>query len=179
MPNYYNPGLFYPATYTNPYTNPYINGNAMMQQPLMSGTSSTMQYMINVDGEGSARAWQPAQPLGPNTIIPLWDLDGIHLYFKSTDAYGRMNPIRKARVVFEDDQQTLPQGQSGSTNPQLQSPPENQSQPTPTIDMSQYVTKEDFESLRQDIHSMRNMLSQKNRNERNNVEQNNLNRGDK
>ena len=167
MPNYYNPGLFYPATYQNPY---------YTQQPMMSGAANTMQYMINVDGEGSARAWQPSQPVGPNTIIPLWDLDGVHLYFKSTDAYGHMNPIRKARVVFEDEpqqqqsQQVLPQGQSGAAAPQ----PVQQVQEMP--DMSNYVTKDDLEDLRKDILGLRSMIGQRNNQNRNNS--NDQKRGD-
>lgn len=168
MPNYYNPGLFYPATYQSPY---------MQQPPMMSGASNTMQYMINVDGEGSARAWQPPQQIGPNTIIPLWDLDGIHLYFKSTDAYGRMNPIRKARVVFDDEpqqsqqsQQVLPQGQSGAAAPQ----PVQQVQEIP--DMSQYVTKKDLDSIHQEILGLRSMFGQRNNQNRNNS--NDQKRGD-
>lgn len=156
MPNYYNPNLFYPATYVNPYSQ-------MMQQPTMAAAPmSTSQYMINVDGEGSARAWQPQTPIGPNTIIPLWDLDGQHLYFKSTDAYGRMNPIRKARVVFEDEARNIGSGQNDAgTGSQSQ----QASQTAP--DMSQYVTRQDFDGLRQDIQNLRNMLGQKNQNGRN------------
>lgn len=61
------------------------------------------QYMINVDGENSAKAWQPSVIPQPNTIIPLFDSDGQHVYFKTYDAYGRMNPIRKGRIVFDDE----------------------------------------------------------------------------
>lgn len=150
MPNYYNPNLFYPATYVSPY------GGSMapqMQLPMMNNSGAVQQYMISVDGEGSARAWQPMQPMGPNTIVPLWDLDGQHLYFKSTDAYGRMNPIRKARVVFEDEPQ-LPQGQSGAANQQAPQMP----------DMSQFVTKADLDEMKNEL--IRSM-GQKNQNGRN------------
>lgn len=173
MPNYYNPGLFYPATYVNPYN---------IQQPMVSGATNTMQYMINVDGEGSARAWQPPQPVGPNTIIPLWDLDGVHLYFKSTDAYGRMNPIRKARVVFDDEiketKQALPQGKSETAanyQSQSKSQQEEEISTYSEPDMSQYVTKQDLEGIRQDILGLRSMIAQKNQNRNNRYDQN---RGD-
>lgn len=128
MPNYYSP-----MYYQNP----------MIQQP-QYGYSGIMQnqpqYMINVDGEIAARAWQPQNnmPLLPNTVIPLWDFDGVHVYFKSTDAYGRMNPIRKGKVIFEDEPV---QNLSGSE--------------TPTVtNMDQFVTKDDLNELRQEIRSM-------------------------
>ena len=166
MPNYYNPANFYPATYQTPYTG---NSYGMMQQPMMSGgQSSTNQYMINVDGEGSARAWQPTMPVGPNTIIPLWDLDGQHVYFKSTDAYGRMNPIRKGRVVF-DDEQMLPQGQNGVANTGV-----GQSQEAaPAVDMGQFLTKQDFDQFKSEIRMMLNSRNQNGRqNEQNNRSEN-------
>ena len=173
MPNYYNPNNFFPATYMNAYSGMYPQTvQPQMMQPGMSGgQSSTGQYMISVDGEGSARAWQPMQQVGPNTIIPLWDLDGQHVYFKSTDAYGRLNPIRKGRVVFEDEQQMLPQNQSGAVQP-VQQPAQ------PMIDPNQFVTKQDFEALKQDLRNMigQNQPNRNNQNGRQNDQ--NANRGE-
>lgn len=163
MPAYYNPNNFYPATYVNPYASGFYQ--QMPQQTIPSGQSSTNQYMINVDGEGSARAWQPQNALGPNTIVPLWDLDGQHVYFKSTDAYGRLNPIRKGRVVFDDEQPVLNQGNSGANVP-----PQQQA---PSIDASQFVTKQDLDSLKQELRSM---IGQRNQNGRQNEQ--NSNRGE-
>ena len=135
MPQYYNPGLF-PATYMPVgYTGAQMPGQ------------NAATYMYQVDGEAAARAWQSTGgPLPPNTIVPLFDVDGEHVYFKSTDMYGRMNPIRKGRVVIEETPQELPQA-SGATGP----------------DMSQYVTKDDIVALKQEI---RNMISQNNQNGR-------------
>lgn len=145
-----------PAYYTNPYGSyfPNMYNSYAVQQPTMPMQQSygmpvgnTNSYMTSVDGEMAARAWQPLTPMVPNMVIPLWDLDGVHVYFKSTDAYGHMNPIRKGRVVFEDEQQNLP-GNSGASeshaeNPQLRDTPE-----------TEYATKEDFEMLRKEIRSM-------------------------
>ena len=131
MPNYYNayPNGWQFGAYPN-YT-----GNVLPQ-------NNGAQYMINVDGEMAARAWQMPTNLAPNTIIPLWDFDGQHVYFKSIDAYGRMNPLKRGRIVFEDDQQNLMQGSvSGDPNKEL-------------VDMSKYVTKEDLDSLKQEIRLM-------------------------
>lgn len=134
--NGYNPyglGQVYPSM---GYT-----GNLYNSYPAQSFASpaQTQQYMINVDGEGAAKAWQIPGGQAPNLIIPLWDLDGKHVYFKSTDAYGRMNPLRKGVIVLEEDtvQQT-----SGDPAPQIQ-----------------YVTKDDLESFKNEI---KNLLTQQN-----------------
>ena len=151
MPQYYNPYL-----YNNP--SPAVGAayfNAYPQQALPVNNSygmPTNNYWISVDGEMAARAWQMPANLPPNTIIPLWDLDGQHVYFKSTDAYGRINPIRKGKVVFEDEQASrLPsamnEGQSESCAPAPSSI-------SNTPDMNEYVRKEDFEGLRQEIREM-------------------------
>lgn len=149
MPNYYG-GYTNPygvgAAYFNPYTQQQI------PQVPMSGAQQNPQYMIQVDGEMAARAWQAPSNLPPRTMIPLWDYDGEHVYFKSVDEYGRMNPMRKGRVIFEDEQRNLPQGQSQhmSGNEQLS--------PTPGPDMSNFVTKDDLNSLKEEL---REMMSQR------------------
>ena len=138
MPNYYNPLYPYQSqTYYSTYP----------QQPIAySASAYGMQggnnYMISVDGEMAARAWQMPQNLAPGTIIPLWDLDGQHVYFKSTDNFGRINPLRKGRVVFDDEPAShLP---ANEQNPLAgESKTENN-----------YVTKEDLEGLRHEIQDM-------------------------
>lgn len=106
-------------------------------------------YMIQVDGEMAAKAWQCPPDMKPGDVIPLWDADGMHVYFKSLDGYGRLNPTRKARIVFEDDTQALPEGNSGAAQP---------------ADHAGYVSKSDFESFRNEI---RQMLSGNRQNGRN------------
>lgn len=161
MPSYYN-SYGYPyngvgAAYYTPYA----------QQPVqpvsysMSGVQQNPQYMIQVDGEMAARAWQPPANLPPRTLIPLWDYDGQHVYFKSTDEYGRMNPMRKGMVIFEDEQQNLPQGQSQQQSGEIRQG--NQSgqqgvsgggQSIELPDMTRFVTKDDLESFKADLRSM-------------------------
>lgn len=140
MPNYYNA---YPNGWQfGAYPNYYAGG--LQSQPMNSfAPQQNTQYMINVDGEMAARAWQMPTNLAPNTIIPLWDFDGQHVYFKSVDAYGRMNPLRKGRIVFDDEPANLPQGEQQS----------GAAQPVAT-DMSRFVTKDDLASLKQEIRSM-------------------------
>lgn len=139
--NYYNVPSWQPV---QPYPQPYPQQSFGISVP-----QASQQFMINVDGEIGAKAWQPQTPLVPNSVIPLWDFDGVHVYFKSTDAYGRMNPMRKAKVIFEDEPQALPQGNSGDAH---QNASGNQLIELP--DMTKYVTKDDLESLKQDLRSM-------------------------
>ena len=148
MPQYYNPGLF-PATYNYPngYANNIIGASNYMPIQQYSGAPGSTIYMYQVDGENAARGWNPpgGQMLPPNTIVPLFDADGEHVYFKSTDMYGRMNPIRKARVVFEEEQQVLPKEQNVNVDTSL--------------DLSKYVTKDDLESMKQDIINVMNNMN--------------------
>lgn len=142
MPNYYNPYLYNTNSMGNMYASPYPQ--SMNYSGNLYGTPQGPQYMYSVDGEIAARAWQvPGNaPLPPNTVIPLWDLDGYHVYFKSTDAYGRMNPLRKGRVVFDDEQENLPQSQSAAATGTSESGNEK------------FVTKDDFNELRNEIMTM-------------------------
>ena len=130
-----------------PYYNPINSqsyGYAMPAQGYMAPTYQVPQqpaqtpYMIQVDGEMAARAWQMPANLMPGTVIPIWDVDGIHVYFKSVDGYGRLNPTRKARIVFEEEQ-NLPEA---SGNDQISGKTEN------------YITKADFESFRNEVKQM-------------------------
>lgn len=144
MPNYYNPYVY------------NVNAGAALpsyyqtyQQPPMNYSAASYgmpanNYWISVDGEMAARAWQMPSNLPPNTIIPLWDLDGQHVYFKSTDAYGRINPIRKGRVVFDEEPTKISEDESTSCAPSG----------SPVLDPSKYVTKEDFDGLKHEIQDM-------------------------
>lgn len=137
--------------YTNPYSNAYpisYGGSVYnaMTQPVMQQTPNIQQpqYMINVDGENSAKSWQPQVAPQPNTIIPLFDSDGQHVYFKTYAAYGRMNPIRKGRIVFDDEIQVS----ETTTEPQMP-------------DMSEYITKADFEKLKEELFCQLNQIQTK------------------
>lgn len=132
-----------PGYYSNmPYSTPYgMMPSYSAPYGMQQGNMNNPSYMISVDGESAARAWQMPQNLPPNTIIPLWDVDGQHVYFKSVDAYGRLNPVRKGRIVFEEEVQQLP-------------PAQNSMSGNTAVDMSQYVTKQDFDQLRSEIRFM-------------------------
>jgi len=130
MPSYYPVyGSNYGTSVYPSYSIPYYTGYSGVP------TQTTPSYMINVDGEVGAKAWQIPNNVAPNTVIPLWDIDGKHVYFKSVDAYGRLNPMRKGMVVFEDEQISET------------AKPESIVQP----DMSKYVTKEDLSAIRDEL----------------------------
>ena len=132
MPNYYNP---YSMTYP-------MNYNSGMYSPMQQATQP-LQYMTNVDGEAAAKSWQPPFTPQPNTIIPLFDLDGQHVYFKSYDGYGRMNPLRKGQIVFDSEPQA-----SGEV--------------APVADVKPYATKEDIDGIRQEIQGLNELLQNRN-----------------
>lgn len=163
MPNYYNS---YGGNYMNPQMNvPYLNQYAYQQPPVAySASAYGMQgnnYWISVDGEMAARAWQMPPNLAPNTIIPLWDLDGQHVYFKSTDAYGRINPLRKGKVIFDDTEKIAAGESNASVNV-----PSGTNYVGDSRTENNYVTREDFEGLR---HEIQDMLRQQREQFQNNV----------
>ena len=140
MAGYYNPqGIPMTAPSYGYQMGGVIPAQSYAPAPMIQpAPAAQTPYMIQVDGEMAARAWQMPANAAPGTVIPIWDVDGIHVYFKSTDGFGRLNPLRKGRVVF-DEQPALPEGTSGA-------PAEN----------SQYITKSDLDSFRNEIRQMMN-----------------------
>lgn len=89
------------------------NGMPVMYTPQQSfGVAPTQQvsyapidpnpYMIQVDGEAGARAKQIVN-LQPGMVVPLWDINGRDIYFRSMNQYGQLNPLRKGHFVMDDD----------------------------------------------------------------------------
>lgn len=131
MANYYNPYMqtAFPATYQVPMQQSYTPAPPM-NPPMQSN-------VIPVDGEVGAKAFTaPAGSTGP---IALWDTNDNVIYLRTFNAAGMPNPLRKLRYTEEEPMQNLPTGQSGSMQP----------------DMSMYATKDDIESLKQEIRQMR------------------------
>lgn len=66
---------------------PYGYNMPISQAPLQYYAPAPMQaappvtgrnnYMIQVDGEMAAKAWQCPPEMKPGDVIPLWDADGI------------------------------------------------------------------------------------------------------
>lgn len=160
MPNYYNP-----YGYNN-------NGMSFSNQPYAASAPAPQygqpQYqpqqpvnptMIWVDGEAAARAYQipPTHPIGQP--LALWDNNDMVIYLKQVDSFGRPSPLKRIRYTVEPEPQMSslpsPMGQSGTSEQQ--------------VDTSKFVTKDDFESLKNELRSMvqgQNQNSNQNRSER-------------
>ena len=88
-----------------------------------------------VEGEVGAKAFQ--QPVGwpANTPIALWDSTEKKIFLKSWNGVGMANPLQELEYTIKEPINqfpTLPDGNSGSN----------------------YVTREDFEELKQEIQKL-------------------------
>lgn len=109
-----------------------------------------------VDGEAAAKSYQI--PAGTTKPIALWDTNDTVIYLKSVNPMGMPNPLQKIHYKMEEqvpkymgqEQAKLP---SGDTAPAQQH------------DMSQYVRKDELESMKDElkeaIESLRTMTEQK------------------
>ncbi len=138
MPNYYNPYNLYPVTYANPIG--YSGMPAMTQQsyqaPVQTGPQCAMAW---VDGEIEARGRQMPQGV---TQYAMWDTNQQTIYLKSMNAMGMPNPMQILRYTIEEASQMLPAGQSGDGGSRSSG-----------VDMSNYVTREELNQLRNEIQS--------------------------
>ena len=156
MPNYYNPYNFYPASYMQ---NVYPNMNQpQMQQSYAPQANQSPKMMEWVEGEVGAKAFQMPNGWPANSPIPLWDSTDTVIYLKSWGPMGIPNPMQKLKYEMPDQQQqallAAGVGQSGSTGQ------DNQQNNMP--DMSQYVTKSDFDELRKEIRNMNSSATNQN-----------------
>ena len=150
MPNYYNPYNFYPATYANQmgYSGVPMQNPQMSQMPQQSYATPVQQgpkMMEWVEGEVGAKAFQMPNGWPANSPIPLWDSTDTVIYLKSWGPMGIPNPMQKLRYEMpeQQNQALLMSGDTGNGNGQ-----------SGHQDMSQYVTKQDFEQLKNEIRNM-------------------------
>ena len=142
--------------YTNPYNmgnswyagyNPYSGNVSMMPAVSQSYAAAPAAPMssnvIPVDGEVGAKAYMV--PNGSTGPIALWDTNDNVIYLRTFNAAGMPNPLKKLRYTEEEPVNALPPGQSGASQ---------------SIDTSNFATKEDFESLRNEIRQMNTALQQ-------------------
>ena len=131
MPNYWNSGNFYPVTYPQ-----YVP--QMPQQQSFANQSTIAAAWV--DGEIEARGRQ--MPQGTNQFY-MFDAGRQKIYVKSLNQMGMPNPMLVLNYTIEEQQANLPAGNSGNMSGSV------------TPDMSQYVTKQDFDMLRNEIQQMR------------------------
>lgn len=171
MASYYNnPYNLYPASYANqmgysgmamPQVQPPVMQQNMPQQP-------QLKAMEWVEGEIGAKAFQMPVGWPANQPIPLWDSTDTVIWLKSWGPMGIPNPL--LRIPYENPQQQnqmfLGNGQSGATEPA-----------NPQPDMSNYATKDDIDSLREEVRMLRQHNNQRNQNGSATTVQQNQNRG--
>lgn len=117
FPTGYNPYGFQPISAPFDGTQQYGQTNVQgRQSPPQSG-------LIWVQGEAGAKAY----PVAPNTTVQLWDSESQIVYLKSADASG-MPSMKILDYTIRDN-----------------TAHSNALQKQPQIDLSDYVTKEEFE----------------------------------
>lgn len=150
MPNYYNPYNFYPASYMNSmYNGGYIPQMQQSQQSFAPAQGSQGPKMMEwVEGEVGAKAFQMPNGWPANSPIPLWDSTDTIIWLKSWGPMGIPNPLQKIHYEMPEQQNQvlLTSGSNGNSGASIP-------------DMSQYVTKHDFEDLKKDIRNMINAAS--------------------
>lgn len=146
MPGYMNP--YNVGNTWNSGINPYGSYGTVMQ-PMPQSYAPAPQSMpmssnvIPVDGEVGAKAYMV--PNGSTGPIALWDTNDNVIYLRTFNAAGMPNPLKKLRYVEEEPVNVLPSGQSGTAQ---------------SVDTSKFATKDDFESLRNEIRQMSSMMQQ-------------------
>ena len=128
MPNYWNPSNMYPVTYPQ------------FQMPMMPQQSFTQPTIAAAWVESEMEARGKSMPQGVNQFF-MFDANQQKIYLKSLNQMGMPNPMQTLNFTMENQQQNLPAGQSGMMSGTGQ-------------DMSNYVTRQDFEQLRNEIRQM-------------------------
>ena len=182
MPSYYNPNNFYPATYPMSWQNYMMPNNSMAQN---TGNQMLRLRPIEwVDGEIGARAFQMPQGLEADVAIPLWDNSEPYIYFKSWNRMGMPNPLQKIKYdptpIQDSAQPMLPSGNSGSAG-QANNNQNGNSGVSGAVehDMSQYVTKDDLNSMKEELKSMLAAQNQSHAANSGNTGGNNVNGGNR
>lgn len=148
MPNYYNPYNFFPVTYPNTAMAAQpANYQAVQPQASYAQTTATPHFMEWVEGEVGAKAFQKPADLPPNQPIPLWDSTDTVIYLKSWSPMGIPNPMQKLPYVMPETQNNAMTLQ-GATGP-----------------VGDFATKEDINSLREEIKGLRDSMTMNRRNQ--------------
>lgn len=140
---YYNPYLSQPGYPISYGGSAYQTPMQQVPQQSFAPAAPMQSNVIGVDGEVGAKAFQiPSGATGP---IALWDTNDNVIYMRTFNSAGMPNPLKKLRYVEEEPVQNLP-AQSGGMDP------------------NQYVTKDEFASLREEIRQMSQTINRQNQN---------------
>ena len=128
----YNPQPMY-QSYAQPMSQGQYSG---MQQ-----TSQATQGIKWVDGEAEAKG--TPIPAGVSQFA-MWDINEPVIYIKTLNQMGMPNPMQKAHYKLEQKEQS---GNMNSGNMSRQESKE---------DKSEYVTKDDFENMKNELKELLN-----------------------
>ena len=118
---------YYPATYQSPVM--YSQTPYQLPQMPLQNSQQSGQGIQWVQGEVGARAY----PVAPGSSVLLMDSDESRFYIKSADASGMPLPLRMFSYTEEVAQQSHAQ--------------------VPEMDTSQFITRDEFEELKESIRS--------------------------
>ena len=117
---------YYQPNYYQPYTQPMQNYTQPNYQPQTQAVQPTQDDRIWVANEAAANAYM----IAANSFVRLWDSSQPVFYEKRADGSGKPYPM----IIYEYSPRTTP------------------SQPAEkAIDLSGYVTREEFESWKQSL----------------------------
>lgn len=149
MPNFYNPYNFYPVQYANQMGYSSMPMQQPMTVPPQAVQPAPLKAMEWVDGEVGAKAFQMPQGWPANQPIVLWDSTDTVIWLKSWGPMGIPNPMQKLKYIMPDQQnQSYLMSGANDGNANQIVPVENHP------DMSQFATKEDIDSLREEVRQL-------------------------
>lgn len=143
MPYNNNPQYMYPQSYQPMQANSYMMQPQYQPQPNQQYQPQSNSGLIWVQGENAAKAF----PVSPGTSQLLMDSESECFYIKTTDASGMPLPLRTftyKEVINAPKHNSM---QSQASAPAQQS--------VPQIDTSAFVTRAEFNELRQMIEELK------------------------
>ena len=155
MANSYLPATYQNAwSYGQPMYQSYGGGqfNPQSQYQPMQQASQGSQGIKWVDGEAEAKG--TPIPAGASQFA-MFDINEPVIYIKSLNQMGMPNPMQKARYKLEQQEQS---GNNMSNSMSRNEEPENK---------SEYVTKSDFEQMKNELKEMMTQNQQSKRSGRN------------
>lgn len=137
MPYNNNPQYMYPQSYQQAAQMPYLPQQYQIPSPASQSPGQSNNNLIWVQGESAAKAY----PVAPGTSQLLMDSESECFYIKTTDASGMPLPLRtfSYKEVINTPKNSM------------QSAPAN----VPQIDTSAFVTRTEFNELKQMIEEFR------------------------
>lgn len=123
---------------TNPYSVPQPQSVQSQMQPMQPTQTQAQSNIIWVKGKENARSMQ----LNPNSTVVLLDSQVGKFYIKTTDDIG-LGKLRVFNYVEQPDDDLQTTSSQKVSNDIITTPP--------SIDLSNYVTKEQFESKMKEI----------------------------